>query len=142
MKGLKSFFLLEEKAPVTILNFFENPLSEAYLWFFHSQAINMQILRIEGKNKSVIEVLDVLEHTANMVEEKRACCFLPVSVRTIIRKHETDGNMSAVQIVNFKEEIFEFYLTLSEYLNKWMKPLQVFTVFSWMTLKNKPEHLC
>jgi hypothetical protein len=36
-EGLKSFFLSEEKAPKTLVNFFIDSKSEAYLWFIHSQ---------------------------------------------------------------------------------------------------------
>lgn len=47
--------------------------------------------------------------------------------------------MSAVQIVKYKTEISQFYLTLSEYLNKWMKTLEIFSAYSWMTLKKNPD---
>lgn len=86
--ALKSFFLSEEKAPKTLLDFFNNSLSEAYLWFVHSQAsaIHNQILKIEGRTKSVVEVLDVLEVTLQLAEEKRNSKFLPASVKLIKKK--------------------------------------------------------
>lgn len=79
------FFLSEVKPPKTLLHFFENPLSEAYLYFIHSQAsvIHFQILKVEGRSKPVIEVLEVLETTLADSEHKLSIQFLPYSVRTI-----------------------------------------------------------
>lgn len=140
-EGLKSFFMFEDKPPKTFVNFFNNPLSEAYLWFIQSQAssLNFQILKIEGKNTSVIEVLNVLKNTLEMFNEKRINCFLPINVRKILEKQEEDGNITNRDVENFKLEIKLFYETFVEYLNKWMQPLEKFEIFSWMMLKEKPE---
>lgn len=140
-EALKSFFQAEKSPPKTLIDFFNNPLCEAYLWFLHSQAssIHSQILKIEGRNRSVIEVLDVLETTLKLTEEKKNAKFLPASVKSILRKNEQSGLSSMEDINKFHEETILFYDILGEYLRKWMTPIEKFSVFSWMNLKERPK---
>jgi hypothetical protein len=44
-EALKSYFLTEEKPPKILFNFFSDPMSEAYFWFFYNQrgVFNKQI---------------------------------------------------------------------------------------------------
>jgi hypothetical protein len=139
--ALKSFFLSEEKAPKTLLDFFNNSLSEAYLWFIHSEAsaVHYQILKIEGRYKSVIDVLDVLNATLSTAEGKKDTNFIPASVKTILRKNEESGLTCKKDIKKFHDETSQFHETFVSYLSKWITPLKKYSVFSWMNLKDIPK---
>lgn len=71
--ALKDFFLNEDKAPKILVQFFSNPLSEAYLWFIHSQLNTFQhgIKKIEGSTKSVIEIVAFLESILETVTKRK-----------------------------------------------------------------------
>lgn len=110
------------------------------MWFMHSQASAViNILKIECKNNSVIEVLEVLNETVRVFQEKTDNVFLPISVRSILKKQLESGAITNMDIAGFKSEVKKFYSTLAEYVEIWKIQLDKFTVFSWMLLKVQPE---
>jgi hypothetical protein len=137
---LKSFFLSTEKAPKTILDFFNNPLSESYFWFIHSQisSFHNQILKIEGRSKSVIEVHEILLTTLAMSKAQAESNFIPLEIKALFRKLLNEGTITQYDINTFMTDISLFYETLISYLTKWIKPMDIFTSFHWMTLKTAP----
>lgn len=85
---LKDFFLQEKNCPKTILNFFENDLSEAYFWFVHSQLgiVQKQILKVEKEKVSVLEVLAILTATQDMLQERKNANFLTMKLKSLLKK--------------------------------------------------------
>ncbi|XP_043939312.1 uncharacterized protein LOC122811502 [Protopterus annectens] len=132
--ALKDFFLNKEKAPKILLTFFNNPLSEAYLWFIHSQLsiFHQGIKKIEGSTKSVMEVNDVLECTLKALTRRKEEQFLSFSVKSILKR----ANITQQDKINFKNEVNEFYETCLQYLKKWSVPFSTFSKFKWMLLKD------
>jgi hypothetical protein len=57
---LKSYFQSQDKYPLFLPNFFENPLSEVWLYFVHIQASSFHeaVKKVEGQNVNVFEVID------------------------------------------------------------------------------------
>ena len=101
--ALKSFFLSEEKPPKILLDFFNNPLSEAYLLFLQSQCsiFHVRILKIEGKKNSIIEILNVIKSTDNTLMEKLQVRFVPIQVKSILDQYFENGVISKYEIDKF-----------------------------------------
>lgn len=137
-EGLKCFFLSEQKAPKTLLTFSNNPLSEAYLWFIHSQlhVFEKEIKKIEGNKKCCIEVFSILEETLTIIKERSDECFLTISVKNVLR--EKKDELSQSMLSNYKREIDDFYKTAYEYLFMWRETNASVSVFSWMLLLEIP----
>lgn len=138
--ALQSFFLSEEKAPKVLLTLFQNPLSEPYLWFVHSQmsVFERQILKLEKTDISVIEVAVILKDTLRLINERKEERFIPIKVKSILKRIENE--VSTDDIEKLYAEVDEFYETSAAYLQKWMTHLNEFsTIFTWMLLDSKPE---
>lgn len=135
--ALKDFFLNEKKAPNILLTFFNNPLSEAYLWFVHSQFNIFQqgIKKIEGSTKSVMEVNDVLESTLTALTRRKEEQFLSFNVKSILKR----GSIMQQDEINFRTEVNDFYETCIQYLERWSVPFSTFSKFKWMLLKEIPS---
>lgn len=135
---LREFFLNEDNAPKILVQFFSNPLSEAYLWFIHSQLSTLQrgIKEIEGSTKSVIEVKDVLKNTLETVTNRREQQFISFNVKSVLKRPEVTESAEK----SFKEEVTKFYDTCVEYLSKWSASYSpLLSVFDWMLLKTVPK---
>lgn len=83
---LKEYFLSIKKCPTVLKNFFENPSSEMWLIFVHSQSgtFHTAILKIEGQNVSAIEAAKVIDELRKNLDEKLSSIFLRHSVRRLI----------------------------------------------------------
>jgi hypothetical protein len=57
---LKSYFQSEDKCPLFLMNFFENSLSEGWLYFVHSQASSFHeaVKKLVEQRVTVFEVID------------------------------------------------------------------------------------
>ena len=71
--SLKSYFLSQEHPPIVIKRFFENEMSELYLWHMHSlmSVFHGRIQVVERENNSVAEVLENLELVNKVLVERR-----------------------------------------------------------------------
>ena len=120
---------------------FENPLSESYLWFVqsHMSVINRQILKLEKADSSVLDVSRVLEETLMLVQQRKEERFVPLKSKSILKKAEDEAGLSAAEINKFYGEVAEFYNTCHAYLQKWMLPLNEFSIFNWMLLVSVPQ---
>ena len=69
---VKSFFLSQEHPPTIIKQFFENEMSEIYLWHLHSlmSVFHTHIQIVEKANNSVVGVLTSLESIHEILEER------------------------------------------------------------------------
>ena len=70
---LKSYFLSQEHPPIAIKRFFENEISELYLWHMHSlmSVFYGRIQVVERENNSVTEVLENLELVRKVLVERK-----------------------------------------------------------------------
>lgn len=59
---LKSYFLSLEKPPVILKKFFEDPLSEALLFFVHSLAavFHCNTAKMEAEKGSILETMNIV----------------------------------------------------------------------------------
>lgn len=135
--ALKSYFLSIEKAPKVLLEFFQNPLSEAYLYFLHSQlaVFDANIRKIEKAKNSIVEIISILNETMESLESRKEEQFLSLSVGTQLKREDVNRTMRA----KFKSEVKEFYDACIEYLSLWTSAFTELRVFSWMTLTKIPE---
>ena len=76
--ALKSFFLSQEQPPTVIRTFFENEMSEIYLWHMHSlmAVFHTHIETIEKKSNFVVEVLTNLESVYKVLAERKNQHFI------------------------------------------------------------------
>ena len=60
---LHSFFLSEAKCPRAVKNFFEDPVSELWLWFINNQLsiFNVAVLNMEGDETTIIHITEELQ---------------------------------------------------------------------------------
>jgi hypothetical protein len=78
-----------------LLNFFENPFSEVWLYFDHSQTSSFHeaMKKIEGQIVTVFEVTDSINELKTTLIFKLEDCFLPSAVGTVLGKLETEGEL-------------------------------------------------
>jgi hypothetical protein len=129
---LKSYFLGLAKPPIVLKSFFENPLSEAYLYFVHSlsNAFHDSVLKIEKDENSVIETVDTLQTILNILKIRLEAKFLPLSVQSILNKNKHLKK----EVEQFRSECIDVYKDRISYLQKWMKQFKSFKKFAWMNL--------
>ena len=74
----KSYFLSQEHPLVVIKRFFENEMSELYLWHAHSlmSVFHGRIQAVERENNSVAEVLENLELVLKVLVERKNESFM------------------------------------------------------------------
>ena len=71
--GLKAYFLSQNKCPVMIRHFFENPQAEIWLYFVHCQAATFHqvVKKIEGENISAVEVTNELSNLKENLKKRK-----------------------------------------------------------------------
>jgi hypothetical protein len=95
--------------------------------------LQLYIKRIEKESKSVVKVMNRLNSVKNILNERLSQSFLPLKVKELLTEKRKEG---------FARECAEIkciYSFCIEYLSKWMKPLEYFYCFSWMTLNEVPN---
>ena len=91
---LKSYFLSREHPPIVIKRFFDNEISELYLWHMQlcTQLMSMfhgSIQVVERENNSVAEVLENLELIHKVLVERKNDKFMSLTVkRLLVEKKE------------------------------------------------------
>ena len=85
---LKSNFLSQEYPPIVIKRFFENEMSDLYLWHMHSlmSVFHKRIQVIERENNSVAEVLENLELVHKVLVERKNENFMSLAVKKLLKK--------------------------------------------------------
>lgn len=130
--ALKLYFLSQPKIPVLIRQFFENELSETYLWFVHSNmhVFHIKIAQLERENSSVVEVSNIINSVSSMLKTRLEQNFLSIKVRSLLKSVKAEG--LEIECQKFKSEAKEFYQTCTDYLEKWSAPIAEFACFNWM----------
>lgn len=134
-KALKAYFLSEPNPPFLLKSFFENNFSEAYLYFVHSlmSIFHQNIERIERHDNSIVEIMLILENVINNLNNRFESNFIPLKVREILKIASDEGFDNECEI--FRKNMSFFYEKAIQYLERWMKPLEEFKCFKWMSLK-------
>lgn len=114
---LKSFFLSEEKSPVVLRKFFEDPFTELWLAFVHGNLgiFNGAIKTLEGQNRCAVESAAILRSFQTKLTDDN---FLPVMVRVPLRDLEENGIITK-EIFPGKSKFFSD--TAVKYLDAWGK---------------------
>lgn len=140
--ALKSYFLSQEKVktkvPLIIKTFFNNPCAELWLNFIHSQAatFHQYVLNIESKNILAVEVFNEIKKLKNNLMQKKQNQFIPLSVKTLIRKLEYDGLVQESDILSVVES---FYSTAEQYLTSWTYHFEELEIMEFITLQKIPN---
>ena len=136
---LKSYFLSQEHPPIVIKRFFENEMSELYLWHMRTlmPVFHGRIQVVERENNSVAKVLENLELVHKVLVERKNENFMSLTVKRFLVEKRKEGNEDECN--NFLSEVANLDERCLEYLYKWMKPMEEFACFKWMTLNEKPS---
>lgn len=134
-EGLKSYFLSQERCPVMIKSFFENPLAKVVLLFLHSQATNFHqaVLQVESELTTGVEVALALSKLKENMTEKKENNFIPQVVKCALHELEKEGE---VTVEDFRRVAYHFYGSCIEYLTVWTDRFEVFEKFAWILLNN------
>lgn len=117
-KALKEYFLSQEKCPTVLQQFFNDPCSEAWLFFAHSQAtiFHRSILQIESQKISMTEVSKIIKDVKNKAQERKDASYLPLIMRKMLNDLEKSGH---INIAEFKTVINCFYDACIQYIDQW-----------------------
>ncbi|PSN42199.1 hypothetical protein C0J52_19922 [Blattella germanica] len=85
------------------------------------------------------DVSRVLEETLMLVQQRKEERFVPLKSKSILKKAEDEAGLSAAEINKFFSKVAEFYNTCHAYQQKWMLPLNEFSIFNWMLLVSVPQ---
>ena len=137
--ALKSYFLSQEKSPTVIRKFFEDDLSEVYLWHVHSlmSVFHSHIAEIEHENNSLLEVINCLKSVQSVLQCRAQDRFMSLKVKELLTKLRQDGLDDRCDA--FCSQVAIMYSTCLEYIEMWTQPLEEFTSFAWMTLTEIPS---
>lgn len=140
MGTTKRIFFAETRPPKVIIDFFNNPLSQVYFLFLHSQSFlfETQIKKIEKSNIIIIDVKELINSLEKTLSEQAAGKFLGIQTKLEYDKTKNIPQLSDL-IKLFDEEIDLYYKTSLEYLKQWSSPLTKFEIFSWMNLADPPQ---
>lgn len=122
--ALKSYFLSLDKCPITLKNFFENPLSFITLQFLSGQLriFSNCILFIETESVTIIEVADKINILLNKLEARKSERFLTSAIQQLLHELESDGLVTSDQFNNI---VTDFYDTCISYIREWCEPFLV-----------------
>ena len=136
LKPLQSFFLSEVKCPVVLKNFFEDPLSELWVWFIHNQLVlfNAAVLNMEGDNTSVINTTDELQKLTEKLHSRKTEEFISIKVKSKLEELEKKG----IATNTFMQALNNFYETAIEYLSLRQASFKPFQQFLWTDLTAVP----
>ncbi|XP_046746421.1 uncharacterized protein LOC124411372 [Diprion similis] len=130
-RPLNDYFESIERPPVLIKQFFENPLSEAYLFLIHSimHTVHSKIQKLEKSDNSVLETRSILASITKSLDDRIKESFVPLNVQRIINKEDQNTKQES------KKCTHDFYKEIKTYIEEWMKPLKQFEKFDWMFLQ-------
>lgn len=131
--ALKSYFESQSRCPTVIKQFFDDPLSEVWLNFVHTQAaiFHSVIKLLEGQHVVMLDACKVLEDLRKKLSNRLDCVFVPSVVQSKLKNLENDG---LVNVSHFKKNVETFYSTCLEYLNQWTFHFSELSVLIWADL--------
>ena len=132
--ALKSYFLSIEKPPVALKKFFENGVTELYLWHLHSVVciFHETVAKIDRSKNSVIEILECLSSVGNIVKKRQSQQFVSIKVKSMLKNLRENGFSHKAN--DFMTEVSILYSSCADYLNMWTTSLKEFDCFQWITL--------
>lgn len=133
---LKSYFQSIDNCPTIIKQFFNNPVSEVWMWFVHNVASQFHegITNIEGNKVSATEAALEYFTLKNKLEHRLNEVFLPLKVRECLSKLNNDGQSN---MEDFKTQVQLFYSNCVSYLNNWSSNLKELKLFEWAGLRRQ-----
>ncbi|XP_028158533.1 uncharacterized protein LOC114351490 [Ostrinia furnacalis] len=136
-EALKEYFLTGDKSPVIIKKFFESDTSEIYLFYLHllTAIFHSRIATLEKEKNSIAEVLCTLKETIESLSQRIEHNFIPLKVRDLFHKN----NINDDERNRINTEMKNLYQECINYINIWIKPLDSFKCFEWMTLQQNQE---
>lgn len=132
--ALKSYFLSIEKPPVALKKFFENEVTELYLWHLQSVVciFHETVAKIERSKNSVIEILECLFSVGNILKNRQSQQFVSIKVKSMLKNLRDNGFSHKAD--EFMTDVSILYSSCEEYLNMWTTSLKEFNCFQWITL--------
>jgi hypothetical protein len=124
VSSLEVVLFSQEKPPTLIKRFFEHEFSQMQSLM---SVFQIHIQLIERHSNSVVEVMNSLTSVKNIINERMTQRFLPLKVKEIPAEKCKEG--FSRECDKFCAEIC-LYSSCTEYLDKWMKPLEDFSCFS------------
>ncbi|CAH1984451.1 unnamed protein product [Acanthoscelides obtectus] len=138
---LKAYFLSTDNCPTVLKQFFQNPISEAWMWFVHNIAslFHKVILDVEGDKicatEAALEYFELINKLQNRLNE----LYLPLKVRESLSKLENMGDID--RSVNYRDifimHVKQFYSNCVTYLKNWSENLSELKLFGWVNLKKQ-----
>ena len=95
------------------------------------------IQEIERENNSVVEVLKSLTSMCSTLHGRKTHNFMSLKVKELLAQKRKDGLDKACD--RFCAEVAFLYNTCLKYLEKWMRPLEDFSSFMWISLNRTPD---
>ena len=92
---------------------------------------------VERENNSVAEVLENLELVHKFLVERKNENFMSLTVKRLLIEKREEGYEDECN--NFLSEVANLYKRCLEYQCKWMKPMEEFACFKWITLNEIPS---
>lgn len=117
-EALKSYFLSEDNAPLAILQFFKNEISELWLFFLQAQLqlFNDTLKKIEGEEVTALEVSSQYFQLLQKYNDRLENNFFPFTAKSLLLKLVHDG-ATTEEYVYSRSKIF--YSEIINYLNTW-----------------------
>ena len=92
---------------------------------------------VERENNSIANVLENFELVHKVLVERKNENFMSLTVKRHLVEKREEGYEDECN--NFLSEVANLYERCLEYLCKWMKPMEEFAYFKWMTLNEIPS---
>lgn len=135
--ALKTYFLTQDKCPTILKQFFDNPVSIAWLYFIQSQlkVVCDTITIIESDNISASEVYEELEVVCGKIRNRQSQQFFTSKLALIIEDLDKKKIYSKN---NFIEKVDDFYSVFLSYVKKRSFHFEPFKIFRWTQLLDIP----
>lgn len=135
-EGLKNYFCSLDKCPMNIRNFFRDEAGCFWLHFIEGQLklSNEFVLKSETKKGAAFEIASLLTELQGAVQNRAQNNFIPSRANPLF---EALSNEKKSEV---KQEMKQFYSSLSAYLEKWSKSLDGNEIFAWMALTEVPDY--
>lgn len=80
---------------MVLKKFFDDPCSELWLWYIHSQLalFNLAVLNIEAENTTVVTTTEELKQLTQKLQTRKDDKFFSMKVKSKIRELETSGRL-------------------------------------------------
>lgn len=134
-EGLKSYFMSIKQCPTVIKQFFENPMSEAWLFFIQCQAalFNKIITSIQYQHGTAMEVRRELKTIKSDLQDRKEQQFVGIETKNVLRKLEAAGDVSKHDVDVFMGKAMSFFDSCLEYIELWDYSQDI-TALEWVLL--------